>query len=142
MRDRLIELLTNMYLPINVRNRLGSYDTVGERRLGEFEINGIADHLLANGVIVPPCKVGDTLWVNWGYCKSKEEPRPVKVYALRFDTKKNNMRICVEGKFKISSYDGSYPHYYNGTFAWNSVGKTVFLTKEEAGEALAERSGE
>ncbi len=101
----------------------------------------IADHLLANGVIVPPCKAGDTLWVNWGYCKSKEETRPVKVYALRFDTKKNNMRICVEANFEISSYGGSYTHYYNGTFAWNSVGKTVFLTKEEAEAALAERSG-
>ena len=96
----------------------------------------IAEYLLANGVIVPPCKVGDTLWVNWGYCKSKEETRPVKVYALRFDTKKNNMRICVEANFKISSYGGSYTHYYNGTFAWNSVGKTVFLTKEEAEKAL------
>jgi hypothetical protein len=34
-----------------------------------------------------------------------------------------------------------YTHYYNGTFAWNSVGKTVFLTKEEAEKALAEREG-
>ena len=130
MRDRLKELLESF--PV--------WGKTLKDQWFEQAIERLADHLLANGVIVPPCKVGDTLWVNWGYCKSKEEPRPVKVYALRFDTKKNNMRICVEGNFKISSYDGSYTHYYNGTFAWNSVGKTVFLTKEEAEKAL-ERSG-
>jgi hypothetical protein len=103
----------------------------------------ITDHLLANGVIVPPCKVGDTLWVRWSLSEGhKKDIYPVKVYALRFDTKKNNMRVCVEGHFKITAYGGSYTHYYNGTFAWNSVGKTVFLTKEEAEKALAERSGE
>lgn len=91
-------------------------------------------------IFVPPCKVGDTLWVRWSLSEGhKKDIYPVKVYALRFDTKKNNMRVCVEGHFKITAYGGSYTHYYNGTFAWNSVGKTVFLTKEEAEKAL-ERS--
>lgn len=86
-----------------------------------------------------PCKVGDTLWVRWSLSKGhKENIYPVKVYALRFDTKKNNMRICVEGHFKITAYGGNYTHYYNGTFAWNSIGKTVFLTRKQAEQALAE----
>lgn len=126
MRDRLIELIK------------GSSQYICD---DAALIERIADHLLANGVIVPPCKVGDTLWVNWENYRKSKETRPVKVYALRFDTKKNNMRICVEGNFKFSSYGGSHTHYYNGTFAWGSVGKTVFLTKEEAEKALAERSG-
>ena len=122
MRDRLIDLIHDSDL---------SLDSVR-----------LADHLLANGVIVPPCKVGDTLWIRWSLSQGhKKDIYPVKVYALRFDTKKNNKRICVEGHFKITSYGGSYTHYYNGTFAWESIGKTVFLTKEEAEKAL-ERSGE
>jgi hypothetical protein len=102
-----------------------------------------ADCLLANGVIVPPCKVGDTVWVRWSYTNAvKKNIYPVKVYALRFDTKKNNMRICVEGQFEITAYGGSFTHYYCGTFSWDSVGKTVFLAREEAEKALAKRSGE
>jgi hypothetical protein len=128
MRNRLIDLLQeNSYLDV----------------LNDEHWLLAAEQLLANGVIVPPCKVGDTLWVRWSLSEGhKKDIYPVKVYALRFDTKKNNMRVCVEGHFKITAYGGGYTHYYNGTFAWNSVGKTVFLTKEEAETALAERSGE
>ena len=95
-----------------------------------------ADHLLANGVIVPPCKVGDTVWIRWGIHESTKKIYPVKVYALRYDTKKNNMRLCVEANFEITDYGGRFNHHYIGTFPWDSVGKTVFLTREEAEQAL------
>lgn len=136
-RNRLIELL---------KQAQDNYCDICAEDLGykdhePFE-NYFADYLLANGVIVPPCKVGDTVWVNYEYYKREPRTYPVKVYAYRFDTKKNNMRICVEGNFKISAYGGNYTHYYNGTFAWNSVGKTVFLTKEEAEKALKEQRKE
>jgi hypothetical protein len=84
-----------------------------------------------------PCAVGDTLWVLWSYTKAhKKGVYPVKAYALRYDDKKNNMRVCVEGSFKMNGYGGYYNHYYRGTFSWENVGKTVFLTKEEAEQAL------
>ena len=125
MRDRLIELLTNMYLPIKVRNSLGSYDTVGGLRFGEIEINGIANHLLANGVIVPPVSVGQTVYRkywNGGFVKCT-----VSMITQKADK-----------SFKIRlSYNGSVGDYTEDDF-----GKTVFLTKEEAEAALAERSGE
>ncbi|MBO7158108.1 MAG: hypothetical protein J6W31_05850 [Clostridia bacterium] len=102
----------------------------------------ITDDLLANGIIVPPCKVGQTVYVKWKlHRKSNYGIYPAKVYALRWDEKKNNFRVCVEGVFEISAYGGKYSHYYNGTFAWDSVSKTVFLTREEAEKALAEREG-
>ncbi len=127
MRDRLIELIEQ-----GQRDYYNAYGSNGTR-LNKH----LADYLLANGVIVPPCKVEDTLWVQWSYTNAvKKKIYPVKVYALRFDTKKNNMRICVEGKFEMTDYGGKYTHYYNGTFAWNSVGKTVFLTREEAEQKL------
>ncbi len=84
-----------------------------------------------------PCAVGDTLWVVWSLTKSSQKGvYPVVAYALRYDNKKNNMRVCVEGKFKIDGYGGYYHHYYRGTFSWDNVGKTVFLTKEDAEQAL------
>ena len=50
MRDRLIELLDNIF----------HIDFDGDYESG---IRDFADHLLENGVIVPPCKVGDTIYV-------------------------------------------------------------------------------
>ena len=47
MRDRLIELLTKGQPPFNPLN--------------DVCIEKLADYLLANGVIVPPCKVGDVV---------------------------------------------------------------------------------
>ena len=85
--------------------------------------------------------MGDTLWVNWEKHRGKIETHPVKVYALRYDNKKNSMRICVDGEFEINCYGGSYTHHYQGTFAWNNIGKTVFLTKEEAEKKLKEIEG-
>lgn len=112
------------------------------RGQADCTLENIADHLLANGIIVPPCKVGDMVWINYEYSKSIIRTCPVKVYAYRIDTKKNNMRICVEGYIKISAYGGHYNHYYNGTFKWDSVGKSVFLTKEEAEAELRKRSAD
>lgn len=116
MRDRLIELIN---------------DVVHHCHAG-----ALADYLIENGVIVPPCKVGDIVWIRWGIHESTKKIYPVKVYALRYDTKKNNMRLCVEANFEITDYGGCFNHHYIGTFPWNSVGKTVFLTREEAEQAL------
>ena len=128
MIDRLIELIVNGVVAF-------STSTV-EYPLYEY----IADHLLANGVIVPPCKVGDTVYVRWAINKACEYGiYPVKVYALRWDTKKNNFRVCVEGDFQISAYGGTYTQYYRAAFTWDNVGKSIFLTKEEAERALKER---
>lgn len=50
MRDRLIELL-------NI--------AVGDSNLTNNEVKIVADYLLKNGVIVPPCKVGDRVyWID------------------------------------------------------------------------------
>lgn len=70
----------------------------------------IADYLLANDVIVPPCKVGDTVYQTDGV-------------GLYESTIKN---IVYETK--------------NIAFDERAIGKTVFLSREEAEAALAERS--
>ena len=102
MRDRLIEMIQN---------------AVGGCARNWAEV--IADHLLANGVIVLPCKVGD--WV----------------YMLRNGEIHRN-HIC---QVHISqTYAQTFFSCYGEKFGVEQIGKTVFLTKEEAEKALAERS--
>jgi hypothetical protein len=98
MRDRLIRLI----------NHCTSCE--------ECRDEDIADHLLADGVIVPPCKVGDTVyWYNMG-----GEIAEAKVKMLGFAVRHS----------KGFEYDVPF----------DAFGKTVFLTREDAEKALAERS--
>ncbi len=62
MRDRLVELL-GLRLPINVPNQIGSYDTIGERTLRHDDCERLADHLIANGVIVSSYEVKYGEWI-------------------------------------------------------------------------------
>ena len=50
-REKLIELLENAPAAPN----------------GERNVATLADHLLENGIIVPPCKVGQTVYSCLGY---------------------------------------------------------------------------
>ena len=96
----------------------------------EFEYF-LADHLLANGVIVPPCKVGDTLYD-----------------LTTVDTEKElNVNEIFCGTAQGFSFDGKTiwisASYTNGLFYYhrsNEIGKTVFLSRELAEKALSERS--
>lgn len=84
----------------------------------------IADYLLANGVIVPPCKVGDTVW---------------------FNTFKKNATVCVGIQpHTVDRIDVTYvcdtKNLIETKIASWEIGKGVFLTKEEAEKALRERN--
>ena len=75
-----------------------------------------ADHLLSNGVIVPPCKVGDKIyWYNMGGEIVEADVRKI-MYAVR------------------------HPHGFEYDIGFEDFGKTVFLTREEAEAKLKERS--
>ena len=54
---------------------------------------------------------------------------PVYVTAIKIDNKKNGNRICVAGTFH---YSDDYTHDYRATFPFESLGKTLFRSKEEA----------
>ena len=89
----------------------------------------IADYLIANGVIVPPCKVG------------------AEIFGV-FDNDDEQRKEIYEGKVICFSLDENNllwarMRYKNGLTYWHTIddfGKTVFLTREEAEQALAERS--
>ena len=131
MRDRLIELLTEAAIVMDCP-----------------EQHEVADHLLANGVIVPPCKVGDTVYVITErhpcyacmccgdfchkdcYIKDKQKlvVKEAKVFYFLFQEKHNKIQVKV-GKTKHLQ-----THFLH--FNLEDFGKTVFLTKEEAEKAL------
>ena len=78
----------------------------------------MADYLLANGVIVPPCKAGDTIY-RCAFERNEVwewEIVAVKVYA--------DQVIFIDDSDNV--------------FTEEDIGKTVFLTKEEAERVLKE----
>lgn len=132
MRDRLIELLEAVYKNPKVRCPRSDeltcegckYDLGDQCNISAI----IADHLLESGVIVPPCKVGQVVYV----LRSKTSNG--KNLYLR-DERISHYRVFGDWSFMcFESERLSVPEYL-----W---GKTVFLTREEAEKALAERSND
>ena len=89
-------------------------------------VNALADHLLANGVIMPPCKVGDTVYHVY--------KGNTIVNALVADWKKEAF-----GDWLFRAYFSVNGSSSTLLFGDNNIGKTVFLTREEAEKALEER---
>ena len=112
-RDRLIEILK---VPIHPKIDVDPAEVV-------------ADYLLANGVIVPPCKVGDTVYVISRYYAGDWE-----VYKCEIDTitiyENNTFISCVANDVRFGKI--------NFGLNVSEIGKTVFLTKEQAEEKLKE----
>lgn len=100
-RERLIEMLNNA--PIG-------YEKLGQRFYKHI-LENIADYLLDNGVIVPPVKVGDTLYMI------VEKRAKISREYFHFIKKTKLTFLNLERVLKF----------------W---GKTVFLTKEQAEKAL------
>lgn len=128
-REKLIELLNN----------------VPEDYTGRRSVGAIADHLLANEVIMPPYKVGDIVWriedvwhlddrETWTYHYEKEVlefmVRSISISCNSKGVWTKKIRICqvIDGK--------TIDHQRNIEF--DEIGKTVFLSREEAEKALKE----
>ena len=112
-RERLIELLQSAQQEnLNLLN---------------FEIDILADYLLANGVIVLP----------------RELNLPDELYRYMFDD--DEQAVPVKCKVvKITGYGFVLKHPADGReweYTYDRIGKTVFLTREEAEQALKGISG-
>lgn len=105
-RERLIEML----------NEWGNKENDGVRA------ESIADYLLENGVIVLPCKVGDTVYrISTKSCTKMKYIQKTKVSRIAIDN------------------DGTWIFCECNPISKCVFGKTVFLTKEEAEKALEGR---
>jgi len=90
----------------------------------------IADHLLASGVIVPPCKVGDTVYMPWVW----DGTRGVAILDITHIID-DGLQAYVETDFHTDD-ENYYNKYCCGRFGFDDFGKTVFLSREEAEQAL------
>lgn len=111
-RERLIELLLESE-PIKERDLDDGW--------GDNEISDIAEHLIKNSVIVPPVKVGQTVYVipkykGNPYCGVQQD----KVQMLGITSRGIHIKTRNNSSF-------------NKTYI---LGKTAFLTKEQAEKAL------
>lgn len=108
MRDRLIELI-------------GAYDGDND---GDF-----ADYLLANGVIVPPCKVGDAVYYfsENPLCLSVQPYRIYEAEVVRIVTVGLGTSLVIQIRNEYGCTE--IPDI-------RSWGITVFATREEAEKAL------
>ena len=113
MRDRLIEL-------IQASGCVQTWDYHTDDFKKPNPIYELADHLLANGVIVPPVKVGQTVW---------------------FNTFKQNASVCVGvqphkvDRIEVTLICDSDDRVETRIPDWR-IGKTVFLSREDAERAL------
>ena len=107
---------------------------------GNRNVGVIADYLLENGVIVPPVKVGDTVYVN-PYTLGSLSFTDYEHYFIHskhfvvaevvsiIKTRKQNLI-----KLKIYNRTTNTAKYHR--YPISSIGITVFLTKEEAEKAF------
>ncbi len=128
MRDRLAEIYHNIEIEY-----LDYLTNIAERAIdGDIEDKiqkrqqFYVDKLLANGVIVSPCKVGDIVWVkDFEKCCVIQEAEIIEIVQNKYGT-----HIRYE-----------YPAFRGRIYARSIeyIGKTVFLTREEAEQALKGR---
>ena len=143
-RDKLIELLRNC-----IEENIGVDDPNARF---EVDYENIVDYLLANGVIVPPCKVGDMAY-KIDYCRCGNPECFEMKHCYKKDTKRtpkviDSIMLSQKGKRLVAPYKFEWQPI--GTICYKiiqkpfklewltEIGKTVFLTKEEAEEKLKE----
>jgi hypothetical protein len=113
-KERLVELIADA--------RADYYDYSDEMHESGMSVDQsseeyIADYLIANGVVVPPCKVGSKVyWQNMG--GKITEATVIKLLQARVD----------------NGFEYDIP--------FEEIGKTIFLSREEAEKALEDKKYE
>lgn len=98
----------------------------------------VADYLLDNGVIVPPCKVGDKVYViEQCGCYSTNYAEKCHKRQENCNTKKY-LRVVALPAISGGKCLKLFERPFKKEWIFK-VGKTVFLTREEAEKALKER---
>lgn len=117
-KERLVELLLESE-PIKERDLDDDW--------GDNEISDIAEHLIKNDVIVPPVKVGQTVY-------EIQQDRTLQKWYVYGIIKYDGQEWATKAKNNKNKWN-----YIDKTFAFRLFGKTVFLSREQAEKALKER---
>ena len=97
-------------------NRLAAYEDIG---LSPEEVQELAKAKADGRLVVLPCKVGETIWKIKAVFSYFSKPMEDRVERIIISS--NEILVCCTSGTK---------------FSVNSIGKTVFLTREEAEKAL------
>ena len=123
MRDRLIELIRD-----SIHILHGCFEEI------------IADHLLANGVVVPPCKVGDTVYFI--QCKQIFEGRVILIRPfIHKDHTNFHGNVLYECINPFYDDGRTMEHQISVVFKEYGENTIAYLTREEAEAKLKEGKG-
>ena len=117
---------------MDVREKLVKLLKTSPTRNGYTDLGDIADHLIAHGVVVLPCKIGDKVYVNYIYGRNKIITDSQMVCSIEQTVGVNDesyWKVCVK-----QVIEKGYIVYHE--YTEDDFGKTVFLTREEAEESL------
>lgn len=119
-----------------LRRRIKAYEATGlePEEIEEInELGGVAylrelvQAEKGGRLVVPPCKVGDTLWtkisIQGDRYRKTDRPHPVKVFFIG---------IAEKGGYLLAESTNGRAF----TFGFDRIGKTAFLTHEDAEAAL------
>ena len=127
-RERLIELLKTDNCPSPFVCDANCKYINSENCLAER----MADYLLENGVIVPAVEIGTTVY-------------EIRQKGIGFSNRRYDSGITTQKQLKNAIFDGKTLYIESKLYAKSDnvrLGKTVFLTREEAEKALEERKNE
>ena len=112
---------------MNERERL--IELLSKKLNNEITIKILADYLIENGVIVPAVKIGTTVY-------------EIRQKGIGFSNRRYDSGITTQKQLKNAIFDGKTLYIESKLYAKSDnvrLGKTVFLTREEAEKALKER---
>lgn len=122
MRDRLIKLLKQAEKQQSLNAVCGDIDSLIDSPKGaEF----IADYLLANGVILPPCKVGDMVYFVLEDLDEETDGKFISSQRIN--------EVSTRGIFVSDSLSEENCRIF---VPYSDFGENVFLSKAEAERAL------
>ena len=107
-RDRLKKLLNEAFIK-------------SDDNFGMPSIRQVTDYLVENGVIALPCKVGDQVFVVYGY-----EIQHASVYSMKIESEDDHFVFII--KCMVSQRGARFEKFI--------FGQTAFLTLEEAEKEL------
>lgn len=130
---------------LKVKRMMSEVEIILGKREGETElVNQLIDaqNLLTycmsrlENAVVPPCKVGDTVYIPWHW-NGQQGVAFAKVEEINVYDNKNHIMLLID----LQSDNEEYEQKYGGWKLDKCIGETIFLTREEAETALAERQG-
>jgi hypothetical protein len=90
-------------------------------------LENYAEELVKNGVVIPPVKVGQTIYILWSGGRKGKGVAEFEVRSINLDTP-DDMEIVYRSK-KLNATMCRYAKA-------SDIGKTLFLSREEAEQTL------